>query len=191
MDTIEGPVSEWKYWPDWFGPEAVLWHRRRESVFVVMIPQRARSLEAESEIPISVRHRLFLHPLAPVIRSRIKVFKHEPVVLDVYTNIADPNERKRVKHLAAQSTLSFDMYARELRHGLRLHRRNLNVDGLITIVKNAESWGKDIPPIRYDFDRAKADVERWTTRAGMHPSRSLFMHVPETTPLVFSRNRKQ
>lgn len=46
-------------------------------------------------VPIRVRHELFTHPLAPVIRMVVTIYDrpHNPLALETFINVEDPQQR--------------------------------------------------------------------------------------------------
>src|SRR5438270_329508 len=53
-------------------------------------------------IPIRLHHQLYDHPLAPVIRTVIRFYDRpaNPLLVETFTNIDDPQQRSEFAHLA-------------------------------------------------------------------------------------------
>src|SRR4051794_33748567 len=78
----------------------------RGTVFVLKLP----SPDIESmrgTIPILLRHELYAHPNAPVIRTLLHLYDQPeaPLALETFTNIEDENQRSTFAALAQQEAL--------------------------------------------------------------------------------------
>ncbi len=86
---------------------------------VIKLPTR----EIESlrgRVPIHVRHEVYAHPAAPVIRSVITIYDQQdhPLALETMTNIAEQDQRNHFARLASQKDLLLLFYDEQLHHHL-------------------------------------------------------------------------
>jgi hypothetical protein len=129
------------------------------TVFVVKLP----GSEIESlpgRIPIHIRHELYEHPFAPVIRTVIRIFDRpdNPLGLETFTNVEQEDQRADFVRLARQGHIYMLFYDENLNHRLTKGMDNVEPDVIYTIIETADAIRTRIPVERYDFDRAKADV---------------------------------
>src|SRR5437762_11419875 len=63
----------------------------RGTVFVIKAPSRDID-SLRGPVPIFLRHELYEHPAAPVIRMLLKIYDQpeRPLALETYINVADP-----------------------------------------------------------------------------------------------------
>jgi hypothetical protein len=115
-------------------------------------------------VPIHVRHELYAHPAAPVIRSVITVFDQpaRPLALETMTNIAEQDQRDDFARLATQKELLLLFYDEQLQHRLSKRVGNVSPETIEEILEHADALRRRIPQERYDFMAAKADVMRHT-----------------------------
>jgi hypothetical protein len=143
---------------------ACLMHETSEgTAHVIQLP--AAEIESlRGRIPVHVRHDLYAHPAAPVIRSVITIYDQpdRPLALETMTNIAEADQRADFGRLATQRQLLLLMYDQQLRHCLSKRLGNVEPEMIEEILSNAESIRRHIPAERYDFMAAKAAVMRHT-----------------------------
>lgn len=111
-------------------------------------------------VPISLRHELYSHPVAPVIRSVLTIYDQvdQPVAFETFVNIDDSQQRTEFGTLATQEELYFLFYDEALAHRLTKVIPHSNPEMITQIVQEADRIFGDIPIDQYDFDQAKAAV---------------------------------
>jgi hypothetical protein len=137
-------------------PIAALLHatENQGTVMVVKAPRREiRSVQGR--VPIELRHELYHHPLAPVIRIYDR--PDSSFGLETFVNVEDPDQRSDYATLAQQDELHLLFYDERLQHRLtkRVGQDRTDLQGLLA---QADWLLGTIRPERFDFDRAKADV---------------------------------
>jgi hypothetical protein len=110
--------------------------------------------------PIGLEHQLFDHPASPVIRTLLSFHDRPdtPLRLETFTNIADPEQKAHFAGLAEQPHLPILLYDEALRHRLAKRIRNNTAEQIPGLVATAVQLLATIPPERFDFEQAKADV---------------------------------
>jgi hypothetical protein len=86
---------------------------------VIKLP--AAEIESvRGRVPIQVRHELYAHPAALVIRSVITIYDQpdRPLTLETMTNIAETDQRADFARLTTQKELLLLFYDEHLRHRL-------------------------------------------------------------------------
>ena len=134
------------------------------TAFVIKAPEREiRSVRGR--VPISVRHELYDHPLAPVIRMVMTIYDQpqSPLALEMYINVEDPQQRGEFAALATQQYLYLLFYDEQLRHRLNKQVPNAVGGDVARVVEAADKLHAAIPTDRFDFDRAKQEVMRATS----------------------------
>lgn len=137
------------------------------AVYVVKVP--GRELAAlRGPVPIEVRHELHQHPLAPVIRTVVRIYDQSdrPLALESFINVADEAQWADFASLADQERLTFLFYDETLSHQLTKQVRNGAQAEMGRILTYADRINASIPADQYDFDRAKAGV---MARTSMRP----------------------
>ncbi len=116
-------------------------------------------------MPIGVRHELYEHPAAPVIRTVLTIVDRpeEPLRLETFCNITDDAQRADFTALADQERLVLLFYDEQLHHRLSKLVPYPDRSAVPQIVARATAIAAAIPPWRRDFDRAKAAVMQQTT----------------------------
>jgi hypothetical protein len=141
----------------------LLWGTDQGSVFVAKAP--AREIQSlRGNIPVRILHQLYEHPQAPVIRTVITWYDQptQPLALETFINVADPQQRTDFTDLANQQELRFLFYDRALRHRLSKLVRNPDPETITQIAQTAERLQATIPEESFDFDAAKADIIKRT-----------------------------
>src|SRR5688572_19601787 len=66
----------------------------RGTAFVIKLPAQDIA-SVRGRVPIRLRHELYAHPAAPVIRTILTVYDQPttPLALETYTNVAEPDQR--------------------------------------------------------------------------------------------------
>ncbi len=143
---------------------ACLMHETTDgTAHVIKLPEE----EIESvrgRVPIQVRHELYAHPAAPVIRSVITIYDQpdRPLALETMTNIAEADQRADFARLATQKELLLLFYDEQLRHRLSKRVGNVAPETIEEILEHADTLRRRIPEARYDFMAAKDAVMRHT-----------------------------
>ena len=129
------------------------------TVFVVKLP--GSEIEGlNGRIPMDVRHELYEHAAAPVIRTVIRIYDRvdNPLGLETFTNVEQDDQRTDFARLALQPHLYLLFYDENLKHRLTKGVGNSQSETIVKIVEAAERIRAQIPTSRYDFDRAKDDI---------------------------------
>lgn len=131
------------------------------TIFIMKLP----GVEIDSlrgRIQIGVRHELYDHPQAPVIRTLFRFYDKpaSPLAIETFTNVADEQQRRDFADLERQQLLTMTFFDERLVNRLNKKVGHPDRQHIPRIVNMAmEVLGK-IPAERLDFDRAKADVVR-------------------------------
>jgi hypothetical protein len=137
----------------------LLWSTEQGSVFVVKAHQRdIQSLRGN--VPVHVRHELYDHPQAPVIRTVVRWYDQpeSPLALESYTNVGDPQQRADFVDLAERDELRFLFYDQTLSHRLTKQVPNTDRETISRITITAAELAAHVPAEQLDFDAAKADI---------------------------------
>ena len=144
---------------------ACLMHETNQgTVFVVKLPNSEIST-LSGRVPLSIRHELYQHPAAPVIRTVVRIYDRpeSPLGLETFTNVEQEDQRADFARLARQEQLLLLFYDEGLTHRLTKATGNVDPETIRHILETADAVRAAIPDDRYDFDRAKADVIARTT----------------------------
>jgi hypothetical protein len=134
------------------------------TAFVVKVPgQELTTLRGT--MPIGLRHELFEHPSAPVIRTVLSIFDRpqSPLRVETFINVAEEDQRADFAALADQELLLLLFYDEQLQHRLTKLVPYPERSEVPTILARADELRATMPPWRFDFDRAKAAVIQRTT----------------------------
>lgn len=129
------------------------------TVLVIKAPYREiRSLRGR--VPIQLRHELYDHPQAPVIRMVLAIYDQpsRPLSLESFVNVAAEQQRADYAALAQQKELVLLLYDEALRHRLSKRVRIPRPGEIAQVLEGAERLLAAIPRERLDFDAAKAAV---------------------------------
>lgn len=131
------------------------------TAFVIKLAGREIA-SVRGRVPIHLRHELYSHPAAPVIRTVLTVYDQpeRPLALETFTNAEQPDQREDFARLASQDQLLLLFYDEQLRH--RLSKIvPYDDDGRVgEILRRADSLVAAIPPEWFSFERAKLAVMR-------------------------------
>jgi hypothetical protein len=135
----------------------------RGAVYVVKAPG-ADIQSMAGRVPVEVRHELYQHPLAPVIRTVVRVYDQpqSPLAIESFINVADEQQWAEYASLSEQRRLTFLFYDESLQHQLTKQVPNSAGDHMRNVLNWADRVKAAIPLQRFDFDAAKADVMRRT-----------------------------
>jgi hypothetical protein len=129
------------------------------TAFVLKLP--AEDIEsARGRVPIRLRHELYAHPTAPVIRTLLTLYDQpdRPLALETFTNIQDEDQRSAFAALAHQEALLLLFYDEQLAHKLTKVVPVTNPEQSAVVLNYAEQILTTIPEEEFDFDRAKRAV---------------------------------
>ncbi|GEM_PF-962366 len=129
------------------------------TAMAIKIP--GRDIESASgTVPIRVRHELITHPAAPVIRIVTTIYDkpRNPLALEMFINVEDPQQKADYEALAEQNNLYMLFYDETVTHRLTKEVENAAKNEIRTIVSKADELFAAIPKESFDFDKAKADV---------------------------------
>src|SRR5712692_3909344 len=97
----------------------LLWGTDQGSVFVAKAHRRdIQSLRGN--VPVQVRHELYDHPAAPVIRTVTTWYDKPsaPLAIECFTNVEDPEQQTDFSDLAQRDQLRYLFYDQALAHRL-------------------------------------------------------------------------
>ena len=129
------------------------------TVFVVKLPA-TEITSLSGRVPIHIRHELYHHPAAPVIRTVVRIYDRpdNPLGLETFTNVEQDDQRADFARLAGQENIYLLFYDEELNHRLSKGMGNVEPEVIEDIIDKADALRDRIKPELYDFDRAKADI---------------------------------
>jgi hypothetical protein len=115
---------------------------------------------ARGRFAIRLRHELYAHPAAPVIRTLLILYDQpeRPLALETFTNIEDENQRSDFAALAHQEALLLLFYDEQLAHRLTKVVPQSNPEQSAEVLAYAEQILATIPKWEFDFERAKQAV---------------------------------
>lgn len=120
--------------------------------------------------PIQLRHELFQHPAAPVIRITATLYDQpqQPFVLETFINVADFDQYADYVTFTDQDELPILFY--DGQHQFRLAKavNNGPRETVPQIIKAAKRLLQQIPEGCLDFDRAKMDVMAVIDPSSLH-----------------------
>ncbi len=111
-------------------------------------------------VPIHIRHELYDHPHAPVIRTVVTVYDQptNPLALETYSNVEDPQQRAAFAALADQDRLVVLCYDERLAHRLAKVVPYRDAGTVAAIVARADQLLAAIPHEQFSFEAAKQAV---------------------------------
>ena len=129
------------------------------TAFVIKLPA-AEIAGLRGRLPMHLRHELYAHPAAPVIRTVLTVYDQPqtPLALESYTNVQDPHQRAEFAALIAQDRLYLVFYDETLTHRLTKVLPLREPQVVASVLFHADRLLAAIPPEAFDFDRAKRAV---------------------------------
>lgn len=129
------------------------------TVFVIKAP--GHDIESvRGRVPIHLRHELYAHPSAPVIRTVLTIYDQpdRPLALETFINVEDPQQAAEFTNLSQQKELHLLFYDENLTHRLSKGIRSTEPETIIEIVMRAQDLLAGIPKERFNFEEAKAAV---------------------------------
>lgn len=135
----------------------------RGTAFVVKAPAFELAT-LRGTFPIGLQHQLFEHPAAPVIRTVLSLYDRplHPLKVESFINIEDTEQRADFAALATQEQLLVLFYDQDVQHRLTKVVPYPERSEIPLILARADELRAAIPPWRFDYDKAKADVLRQT-----------------------------
>lgn len=129
----------------------------------MIIKAPAREIESvRGTVQIELRHELYQHPTAPVIRI-ITVIHDQPdsaLALESFINVQEEQQRSDYEALANQDRVHLLFFDGQLQHRLTKTVGTFDRDTILRVLDQADAICAAIPRENYDFDRAKAGVLR-------------------------------
>src|SRR5579872_1274620 len=121
------------------------------TVYVIKVPG-AEIRSVQGRVPIQLRHELYEHPAAPVIRTVITIFDRSdrPLALETFCNVADEDQRNDFVALAAQTSFLLLFYDEQLTHQLTKQVGNMDPDTITEVLDTAERARSRIPAGEYE-----------------------------------------
>src|SRR3990172_4880413 len=119
------------------------------TVFVIKAP--ARDIEStRGRVPINVRHELYTHPSAPVIRTVLKIYDQpkRPLACETFTNVENEQQRSDFAALAQQKSVLILLYDEALQHRLTKQVAGSDDDRMLDILHRADQLLATIPKER-------------------------------------------
>src|SRR5256885_14959634 len=91
---------------------AALLHATNHGTVLVVKMPRHEIESVRGRVPIEIRHELYAHPTAPVIRMVTRIYDQpdSSVALETYVNVADEDQRSDYGELAPQQELTLLFY---------------------------------------------------------------------------------
>lgn len=139
----------------------LFWGTDKGTVLIAKLP-RTDIASARGTVPIQIRHELYEHPAAPVIRTVTTIYDRpsSPIRLETFTNAADPQQRSDFAALATQDHLYLLFYDERLRHRLTKGVDAPDPSATSIVLSQPERLYQSIPAEVADSDLAKAAVLR-------------------------------
>jgi len=134
------------------------------TAYVIRAPA-ADLVTLRGTMPIGLRHELYEHPSAPVIRTVLTIVDRpqHPLTLETFINVAEEDQRADFAALADQERLILLFYDEQLRHRLAKRVPYPDRSDVPLLLARADELRAAIPASRFNFDRAKLAVMRRTT----------------------------
>ncbi len=141
-------------------PIAALLHGTDHGTALIVKAPRAEIRSVQGRVPIELRHELYQHPAAPVVRMVTRIYDRpdSSLALETFVNVEDLDQRADYTALAGQDELLLLFYDEGLSHELTKRVGTPNPEAITEVLTNADRLLAAIPADRRDFDRAKADV---------------------------------
>ncbi|HEY8743029.1 MAG TPA: hypothetical protein VIU62_08020 [Chloroflexota bacterium] len=134
------------------------------TVYLLRVPGHELA-SLRGTMPIGLRHELYEHPSAPVIRTVLTIVDQpqRPLRVETFCNVAEEDQQADFAALADQERLLLLFYDEQLRHRLSKLVPYPERSDVPRILARAEQLRAAIPPWRFNFDRAKAAVMQHTS----------------------------
>jgi len=117
---------------------------------------------ARGRVPIHLRHELYHHPAAPVIRPLVTIYDQpiRPLAFETFINVEDPRQHDDFAALALQSELAMLFYDEQLQHRLTKVVALRDPANILAILHVANQLLAATPAAQFDFNLAKVAVMR-------------------------------
>jgi len=114
------------------------------------------------QIPIHLRHELYQHPAAPVIRLLVTIYDQpiRPLTFETFIDVEDPQQHDDFAALALQSELAMLFYDEQLGHRLTKVVSLRDPANIRAILHVADQFLAATPAAQFDFNLAKVAVMR-------------------------------
>lgn len=129
------------------------------TAFVIKLP--AQEIDStRGTVLIQLRHELYAHPAAPVIRTILVIYDQleAPLALDTFTNIKNEEQRSNFAALAQQDRLILLFYDEQLAHRLTKVVPQSDPEQSAEVLAYAERVLATIPQEQFDFNLARQAV---------------------------------
>lgn len=145
-------------------PYACLTEATDIGTILVLKAPAADIRSARGRVPILLRHDLYCHPQAPVIRMTVYIYDQpeRPLAFEMFVNVGDPQQRAEYAQLAQEDPFYLLFYDETLRHRLTKGVHNAGGETIRGVLSQADSLRAGIPQQQFDFDAAKKEVMRQT-----------------------------
>jgi hypothetical protein len=136
----------------------------RGPVLVLKAPA-AELATLQGTVPVRLLHELYSKPTAPVIRTVLSWYDRvdSRLTLETFTNVADPQQAEDFLRFAKQATHTVLAYDELLQERARKRVTNHQQRPMLQLLVLADKLRRNIPEDEYDFDLAKAAVQRSTS----------------------------
>src|SRR5262249_33232199 len=113
-------------------------------------------------IPVHLRHELYHHPAAPVIRLLVTLYDQpiRPLAFETFIDVEDPQQRDDFAALALQSELAMLFYDQQLQHRLTKVVALRDPANILAILHVADQLLAATPTAQFDFHLARVAVMR-------------------------------
>jgi hypothetical protein len=138
------------------------------TALIIKIPG-ADIASVRGNIPIVVRHDLYPHPAAPVIRLALTFLDDPdaPFTIDTFINVDEPEQLGNAAALVDQDALPLFFYDEALEHQLTKVLPYSSQEDIAYLLEVAEQLWRQIPREQYDFAAAKAALEALRDRGAV------------------------
>lgn len=129
------------------------------TAFVIKLPS-ADIENVRGRLPVHLRHELYAHPAAPVIRTVLTLYDQPdaPLAMETFTNVAEADQRADFAGLATQDRTVLLFYDESLTHQLTKVIAAPGVEEIERVLATAQALAATIPAEQFDFDRAKQAI---------------------------------
>ena len=138
---------------------SLLFPSDRGTVMISKLP--AHEFEGlRGSLLIRLSQEIHQHPAAPVIRMSMRLYgrAEQPVCIETFINVADPEQRLDFESLTSQGQLYLLLYDEQLRHRSTKRLGGLDRESIRETLRRADALRASIPEEQFDFDLAKTDV---------------------------------
>jgi hypothetical protein len=139
---------------------ACLTHATDQGTVLVLKAPRSEIESVRGPLPMQVRHELYQHPTAPVIRMVVMIYDQpaRPLAFESFINVEDPHQRSDYAALAEQPALHMLFYDEQLDHCLTKSVAHSTRGRVPEVLAKADELFHAIPEDQFSFEIAKAAV---------------------------------